>query len=261
MLDNDLRLIPISHLMKGGRWRMEAMRSYSTDQLLWITKGQGRMTVGGVTRGFGPNNAVFIPAGTMHAFALGMPIYGSALFFPRNHSYVVPDKPIHLRIREAVDQGEMAGLIDNLQRELDGDRAGRERAIDYVAGAISVWFERQMLVNDDALAATDASRKLSRRFANLVEANFATDMSVSDYAKMLGVTSTHLTRVCNQTCGTSASDILADRKFAEARRLLADTKVPVQEIAKALGFHSPAYFSRAFHGRTGKSPIRFRKDG
>ena len=116
-----------------------------------------------------------------------------------------------------------------------------------------------MLDNDDALATTDAARRLSRRFAQLVESHFPTDQSVSDYASKLGVTPTHLTRVCNQIMGAPASEILARRKLAEAQRLLADTKIPVKDIASALGYHSPAYFTRLFSAKIGLSPGAFRK--
>lgn len=261
MSENELRLIPVSRLTAGGRWRAEAMRSYSVDQLLWFTRGQGRLTVGGVTRGFGAHNAVFIPAGTMHAFHFGTQVFGTAVFFARDHGLPLPGQPLHLRIREASDQIELTSLLDNLQREAEGDRPARIRAMGYLAGAVSVWLERQLLDHEDALAASDAARRLSRRYSDMVERNFASDMTVSDYAARLGVTSTHLTRVCKAICGTTASDLLSQRKFSEARRLLVDTDIPIKDIAQGLGFHSPAYFTRAFGQRMGASPGSIRRDG
>jgi hypothetical protein len=64
----DFRMTSLARMAQGGKWRVEAMRSYSRPFLLWFTRGQGRITVNGVTRGYGPHNAVFIPAGTMHGF-------------------------------------------------------------------------------------------------------------------------------------------------------------------------------------------------
>ena len=58
-----LRLVAIPRLAAGGRWRVEAMRSLSEPCLLWFTKGQGRITIAGVTRGYTAHNAIFIPAG------------------------------------------------------------------------------------------------------------------------------------------------------------------------------------------------------
>ena len=69
----------------------------------------------------------------------------------------------------------------------------------------------------------------------------------------------HLTRVCRQTLGKSASELLADRIHFEARRLLRETKRPVKDIASELGFNSAAYFSRAFVKAAGITPTNFRE--
>ncbi|WP_372603733.1 AraC family transcriptional regulator [Actibacterium sp.] len=259
MPGTDLRIIPLPTLFKGGKWRVEAMRSYSVDQLIWVTRGQGRLTVGGVTRGFGAHNAVFIPAHTTHSFEAAAGVFGMAVFLPADLGLNLPSTPCHLRIREAQDQNELSIVLDNLLREAESDRPARQTAMQNHAGLLAVWLERQRMEHEDSLAPTTAARRLVRRYAELVERDFHSPASVSDYAGQLGVTSTHLTRVCKQTCGKTASQFLADRKIAEARRLLADTGLPVKQIAKGLGFNSPAYFTRAFQGHTGATPLGFRK--
>ena len=52
------RLVAIPRLAAGGRWRVEAMRAYSEPLMLWFTKGQGRVTISGVTRGYTAHNAI-----------------------------------------------------------------------------------------------------------------------------------------------------------------------------------------------------------
>ncbi|TCP40935.1 AraC family transcriptional regulator [Rhodovulum marinum] len=255
----EIRVVPFSRLTQGSRWRAEAMRSYSAPQLLWITKGQGRITVAGATRGYGAHNAIFIPPHTMHGFEMTGQVYGSAVMFSGIPDLDLPDTPHHLRIRDGQVQVEITTLLDSLERELAGRRTGSRRAIRHYAGLISVWLERQVLLAEDVATAPDSARRLAAGFAALVEKEFRSPKSVSDYAADLGVTSTHLTRVCNQTCGRTASDLLAERKISEARRLLADTRAPVKEIAQALGYASPAYFTRAFQARTGATPKEFRK--
>ena len=78
-----VRVLPIPRLAAGSRWRVEAMRSISEPLFLWFTKGQGRITVAGATRGYTPNSAVFIPAGCMYGFEVGPAVFGSAVFFGR----------------------------------------------------------------------------------------------------------------------------------------------------------------------------------
>lgn len=255
----EIRLVPFSRLTQGSRWRAEAMRSYSSPQLLWITKGQGRITVAGVTRGYGAHNAIYIPAHTMHSFEMSGQVFGTAVTFSGMPDLDLPDTPHHLRIRDGQVQVELAGLLDAIERELSAKRPGARRAIRHYAGLISVWLERQADLAEDAAPAPESARRLAAGYAALVEKGFRSPRSVSDYAGDLGVTPTHLTRVCNQTCGRTASELLAERKISEARRLLADTSAPIKEIAQALGYASPAYFTRTFHARTGRTPKEFRK--
>lgn len=259
--ETPLRIVQIPRLAAGGRWRVEAMRSVSEPMLLWFTRGQGRITVGGTTRGYGAHNAIFIPAGVMHGFEVGAQTFGTAIFFGRGCPVPLPDKTVHLRIRESAPQLELSGIIDNIQRELDSSRAGHDRAAQFHLGLLSVWLERQIEIAEAEAKKPDAARRLAARYTELLEREFRSGRGVADFAEELGVTPTHLTRVCNQTCGRSASDILHDRLIFEARKLLSETDLPVRDVSDALGFTSAAYFTRAFQHRTGKTPTAFRRKG
>jgi len=251
-----MRVVSIPRLAQGGRWRVEAMRALSEPVLLWFTRGQGRITVAGLTRGYGGHNAVFIPAGTMHGFEAGPGVLGSAVFFGRTPAHPLPARPLHLRLRDAARQAEFTALLDSLRAETESSRPGRERAAALYLGLIGVWLERNAAQADAAPA--DAARRLAQRFTDLIEAEFRTGAGVAAFAERLGVTPTHLTRVCRQTCGRSALGLLHDRRLFEARRLLHDTRLPVKDVASSLGFTSAAYFTRAFQHATGQTPSDFR---
>ncbi|WP_136682767.1 AraC family transcriptional regulator [Falsirhodobacter xinxiangensis] len=254
-----MRLVPIPRLAAGGRWRVEAMRSISEPLLLWFTKGQGRITVAGQTRGYTAHNAIFIPAGVMHGFEVGQQVFGQALFFGRDHGLPLSDAPRHLRIREVLVQQELNVLLDNIQRESAATTTGADRAARHWCGLLSVWLDRQVERGNADAAPDDATRRLVARYADLLEREFRTGMNVADLAAALGVTPTHLTRCCKATCGRPASALLHDRILFEARHLLAETDMPVAQIAKSLGFASPAYFTRAFSNLAGASPTAFRR--
>lgn len=255
----EIRMTPIPRLAQGGRWRVEAMRSYSANLLLWFTRGQGRITVAGTTRGYGAHNAVFIPSGVMHGFEVSTQVFGTAVFIPKELGFPLPVMPLHLRIRDAGPQGEVTGILDNLQRELEGALPERVRAVHHHAGLLTVWLRRQILLHDIDSTKPDASQRLTTRFTAMIEAEYHSGMNVAQYAEALGVTPTHLSRVCNQACGRPASALLSDRVIFEARRLLRETKTPIQQVAAELGFTSPAYFTRAFQHHTGQTPSAFRR--
>ena len=253
------RLVAIPRLAAGGRWRVEAMRSLSEPCLLWFTKGQGRITLAGVTRGYTAHNALFIPAGVMHGFEVGAQVFGTAVFFGRDTRVELPKSPLHLRIREVHAQQDLNVTLDAVQRELDASTPGHVRAAEHHLGLVGVWLERQAARVPAEAAKPDASRRLVARFTDLLEQEFRTGLGVGEMAAKLGVTPTHLTRCCQMTCGRPAIDLLQDRRIFEARKLLAETTLPVGRIGASLGFTSAAYFTRAFQNRTGTSPSVFRR--
>ncbi len=257
-----LRLTPISRLVAGGRWRVEAMRSLREPVLLWFTQGQARITVAGTTRGYGPHNAIFIPPGVMHGFEAPPRVQGSAVFFGRNHGLALPTAPQFLRPRDPISQKELIAILEAIQRELESARSGSQTAAQHHLGLLGVWIDRQL--ERDRAFETVASRpgaaqQLAARYASLLERDFRSNRAIADYAEALGITPTHLTRVCRASCGKGAHQLLEDRILFEARRLLMETRMPIKFVAESLGFNSAGYFTRAFQKSTGQTPSAFRK--
>ena len=260
-LKNRLALTAIGHVPNTGRWRTEAMRSHETARLLFFARGQGRITVAGLTSGYGPNNLVFIPPHTLYGYELTPMVFGQMLTIPAAMASEWPDEYIHLRLRDVVAQKELALHFDRLERELTSDRAAGSRAAHYHLGLLAVLFERHLDARSDAARTGTASARLVAAYSDLVERDFRTGKGVADYAAELGITPTHLTRCCRETCGKPALSLLNDRILYEARLMLRETKMPVGEIARSLGFSSPAYFTRAFQTAIGATPTAFRRHG
>ncbi|OCX67225.1 AraC family transcriptional regulator [Thioclava sp. SK-1] len=254
-----VRILQVARLAQGGKWRVEAMRALSEPCLYWFTRGQGRITVGGITRGYGPHNAVFVPAGMMHAMELGPQTQGTAIFLGRNTDLTLPHTAQHLRIRDAAPQSEFSNILESVQREMDSTAPGADRAARHHLGLLGVWLERQIAQAPADSVKPSAARRLVGRYSALLERDFKSGNSISDYAQHLGVTPTHLTRACKSACGRSALDLLQDRRLYEARRLLSDSTLSVKDISLQLGFKTPSYFTRAFHARTGATPSGFRR--
>jgi len=259
---SSLRLTPIARLATGGRWRVEAMRSLREPALFWFTQGQGRITVAGTTRGYGPHNAIFIPPGIMHGFEIAPRVQGTAVFFGRKHGLDLPATPQFLRPRDPISQKELVAILESIQRELESARASAARAAHHHLGLLGVWLDRQIERENNVEVLPGrpiAAQRLVARYAALLERDFRSNLSVAEFAEALGVTPTHLTRACRATCGRSAHMLLEDRVLFEARRLLTETRMPIKHVAQMLGFNSAGYFTRAFQKTAGMTPSAFRK--
>ena len=64
-----IKVQTFAQLTKGEPWLLEQLHVRNHHILLWTTRGQGRVLLHGLRRGFGPHNALFIPAGKLLAFA------------------------------------------------------------------------------------------------------------------------------------------------------------------------------------------------
>ncbi|SPJ22341.1 helix-turn-helix transcriptional regulator [Palleronia abyssalis] len=256
-----LRIVPLHRLCAGGRWRTEAMRSYGQAVLYWFIRGQGRVTVQGITRGYGAHNAVLLPPGTMHGFDTAGTVQGHAVFLPKDAEPDMPSIPLHLRLRDVQPQAELTFHIEAMRAELERGANTSEVALTHHVGLLTVWLSRQAgeaWTRDEDLTSTPGE-SLASAYTSLLERYFRDGHGVADYARALGVTPAHLTRCCRQTSGRAASDLLHDRLHFEACRLLGETRMPVKAVAETLGFRSSAYFTRAFRARAGMTPSQFRR--
>ncbi|HEX2285899.1 MAG TPA: helix-turn-helix transcriptional regulator, partial [Mycobacterium sp.] len=86
----------------------------------------------------------------------------------------------------------------------------------------------------------------------------AEPLSLRDVAREVGMTPGHLTTVVRRRTGRTVQDWIIERRMAESRRLLADTDLPVAEVARRVGISDPGYFSRLFRRTHGTSPRTWR---
>ena len=93
-----------------------------------------------------------------------------------------------------------------------------------------------------------------------MDRRFTVTRQVDDYAKALGCSVRTLTRASLATTGRTAKQLVDDRVALEAKRLLAESDLPVAEIGQRLGFTEPTNFGRFFARTVGSSPGQFRAD-
>ncbi len=96
------------------------------------------------------------------------------------------------------------------------------------------------------LRARTPGADLVKRFEELLDAHFLDHWPVARYAEALKVTPTHLSRLMRETYGCPASHMIRDRMVREARRHLVYTNLSISQMAYALRFDDPAYFTRTF---------------
>jgi len=110
----------------------------------------------------------------------------------------------------------------------------------------------------------DASRILALQAARLIDEPDAWDEDgpgAANIAERLGVSDRHLRRIFEAQFGVSPLQYLQTRRLLAAKQLIADTRLPMTQVALASGFASVRRFNAAFLSHYGLNPSALRRAG
>lgn len=253
-----LQISTLTNLMGGAPWRLELLHDLPYDLLIWVTRGQGRALLQGHRRGISTHNLLWIPAGTLFGLDLGKQSNVLALSLPAGNGLGFPPEHCLLRVRDVQAQSEVTGRLESMARELQSASPFGEEAARAHAALLSVWF-RRFLLDSPSDPRPTAALRLVRAFCAQVAREYKGGKPMADYAQDLGVTPTHLSRVCKQVSDLTAADIITQRTLHAAREKVEFSSLPFQVIAADLGFGSAAYFTRFLQNHTSQSPTALRR--
>ncbi len=99
-----------------------------------------------------------------------------------------------------------------------------------------------------------------RNFSFLVEVHYKTKHTVAEYADMMNKPAKSLTNLFANHIKRTPLQIIQDRIFLEAKRILSNSEKSIKETAFELGFEDIQSFSRFFKNKQGVSPKEFREN-
>ena len=94
-----------------------------------------------------------------------------------------------------------------------------------------------------------------------IEERYREPVSLKDVARAVSLSPGHLTTVVGRKTGRTVQQWIAERRMAEARRLLVETDLAVEEVGRRVGYGDPGYFVRSFRRAHGATPLGWRRAG
>src|SRR5690606_23348489 len=82
---------------------------------------------------------------------------------------------------------------------------------------------------------------------------------VGDLAARVGLSTSHFAALFRKATGGGVIEYVKRLRIAQASELLMTTSMPVADVARAVGYDDPFYFSRQFRAGHACSPAVFRK--
>lgn len=162
---------------------------------------------------------------------------------------------------------ERETIIDCLKKIDDEINNGTDKhsnaiiasAIELLLNYCTRFYDRQFITRKRA------NKDLLARFEELLDGYFSSDKpqsygtpTVAYFAEQLHLSANYFGDLIKKETGKSAKEYVQQKIMDTAKELLADRERSVSEIAYALGYQYPQYFSRAFKKAVGCTPNEFR---
>jgi AraC family transcriptional regulator, transcriptional activator of pobA len=159
----------------------------------------------------------------------------------------------------ASERREWSELLAALEREVRERRDGYEEAA--VARLTLLLVGASRLAADVVGDLRLMDEPLLAEVFGVIEARYHEPISLRDVAAAVNMSPAHLTTTVRRKTGRTVQEWIAERRMAQARRLLVATDLTVEEIAGKVGFADSAYFVRCFRRDHGTTPLRWRRAG
>jgi AraC family transcriptional regulator len=98
-----------------------------------------------------------------------------------------------------------------------------------------------------------------RRVQGFLDDRLTEDVSLSDAAAVVGLSTSYFARAFRQSTGVPPHQWVIQRRLERARELLELTTLPLAEVALRAGFADQSHFTNAFRRATGTTPGQWRR--
>lgn len=237
--------------------------------LVFCTAGEITMAVDESEYVLLPNTVLTITSGQIHSFRNNKNANGYVLEFTYNF-FCKDDTDMelifhnglfcHFAMNEKILIDNSKVIIDQLE-EITKELS--EKPYQYLVSVhsrielILIEINRTKINRGDEIYKPDA---LFLHFLETVLKNFDKNLSVAEIADLIGTTESKLNELSKLHTNKTAQNVIFGLIISEAKRLFNYEKLSVKEVAYALGFNDPFYFSNFFKKHTAISPKAYKEN-
>lgn len=230
---------------------------YPYPQILYAVNGSGTLLLDGKSVTIPPCSALFMPAGYPHEYFPDGDVWDIRWVVPCGYAADELLSEFRLtepRIYPLTDIKTLEHHFRKMHEALIGDQLyGNHRAAGYLYDFL-IEFNRLIT----ATAAPYTSPAVVRAIDH-INKNYDRAISMEELCETAGVSKQHLCRLFRSALSARPMEYIAKRRIQEAKRLLSETELSVEQIAEQTGFCTGSYFTKLFRRYEGLTPSQFRK--
>ena len=156
---------------------------------------------------------------------------------------------------EVADVLPVQNLVENLIWTLLNDTSNKRNINQITMGLLLL----QLINNSDRLSYQSDENKLLVQVLRYVEDNYK-DGSLYELSQILHYDFSALSREIKRQTGKNYTELVQEKRMSQARFLLKNTDMNIDEISEKTGYSNISYFHRLFRRTYGISPKNYRRE-
>lgn len=230
-------------------------------ELLHVIEGQMTLELQGERFAAGPGGTLLVPPGAMHRdefdLSQGLDIFYCSFtwhlskpFFERVDNHI-------MAAMSAERRTQLAAMLDHLR----ADPLGRTPAEKALLGgrllSIMLFLLRE-IEDPPPVEEGSSTRGLMVRAKEYIHQHYNECVALDEIARALDVSSYHLSHAFSQESDFTLFAYLTHVRMDRAKEMLRAGKMNISEVARAVGYEDPNYFSKVFRKHCGSSPSSYK---
>lgn len=217
--------------------------------------GRGACSIDGQRIDVGAGSALIIPPYVPHTYRADAAdpwtiwwLHAAGRDVPALLEPILPDRTVEIGdLYRATST--MSHLVESLSRD--------ETEPNLIMAAGLAWSLLAQLAADK-LAGSHGQAEPVRAAQDHLREHFADPVRVADLARLAGLSPSHFAALFRRATGSGVIEYVKRLRMSRARELLVTGSAPIRDIAGAVGYDDPFYFSRQFRAVHGCSPTTYR---
>ena len=158
--------------------------------------------------------------------------------------------------RDGLLQQLALALLAQLQRNIKQDRLYTDSLLNTLCLHLIGHYTSSKINTDDSYDGLPAF--LDRRLDEYIQANLAQNLSIADLAQIVGLSTSHLTKLFKQSKGISLYQYVIRCRIERAKQLLKQEGA-IAEVAIQAGFNDQSHLTYHFKRHVGVTPKAFKQ--
>jgi AraC family transcriptional regulator len=157
---------------------------------------------------------------------------------------------------------KLRATLESIASELESGDAGWREVIRSLVNQLTVYLLRAHIdarrSDEIELSRVGIVDRRLRRAIEFMSDNCGRELSLAEIAGAAYLSEFHFARLFKKITGATPHAYLASLRIERARRLLAESDLPITEVGAQVGYNTQSHFTKIFREATGMTPKAFR---